>query len=297
MKLQTFAAALAATAISGSAFAADLPSRKIAPAYVAPAPLLMWNGFYLGLNAGYAWSDRTATTSALPFFANPGLGGSTPSSQLAALSASGSIGSKSGGFLIGAQAGYNMQLSPSFVAGIETDIQGVFGSSGVSSFGAAGDGTRTYFAAGDTRARLDWFGTLRARVGFLAAPSLLFYATGGLAYGGAKLSDNVVQTRAPVAATTVPFGGATAYSGMRVGYTVGGGAEYKFSQAWSAKLEYLYYDLGSAKANGAWIQVNAAGVPFIGVAAETTRRFSGHIVRAGLNYHFGGAAAPVVAKY
>ena len=55
MKLKTFAAALAATTIAGSAFAADLPSRKVAPAYIAPAPVFTWTGFYVGVNLGYAF--------------------------------------------------------------------------------------------------------------------------------------------------------------------------------------------------------------------------------------------------
>ena len=52
MKLKTFAAALAATTIAGSAFAADLPARKVAPV-MAPIPVMTWTGFYVGLNAGY----------------------------------------------------------------------------------------------------------------------------------------------------------------------------------------------------------------------------------------------------
>jgi outer membrane immunogenic protein len=70
---------------------------------------------------------------------------------------------------------------------------------------------------------------------------------------------------------------------------------------WSAKVEYLYYDLGNVATNGSVAQVNnlLAGAPVWGAAAtQTTTRFDGHIVRAGLNYHFNwGAPAPVVAKY
>ena len=71
-----------------------------------------------------------------------------------------------------------------------------------------------------------------------------------------------------------------------------------FAQNWSAKFEYLYYDLGTASVNGPVQYVNAVtGATGLG-ASQTSAQFNGHIVRAGVNYHFNwGAPAPVLAKY
>ena len=74
---------------------------------------------------------------------------------------------------------------------------------------------------------------------------------------------------------------------------------------WSAKVEYLYYDLGNITYSGGVSSVIAqpGGVQPVGqllyaLASQTSTRFNGNIVRAGVNYHFNwGAPAPVVAKY
>ena len=66
MKISTFAAALAASTIAGSAFAADLPARKMAPAYVAPVPVMTWAGFYVGLNAGATFGGSSRSLAHAP---------------------------------------------------------------------------------------------------------------------------------------------------------------------------------------------------------------------------------------
>ena len=87
MKLKTFAAALAATTIAGSAIAADLPSRKVAP-IVAAAPVPTWTGFYIGINAGGAFGGSGGiSTLGTPTFANPAFlaGGGAVAGALARL--------------------------------------------------------------------------------------------------------------------------------------------------------------------------------------------------------------------
>ena len=82
------------------------------------------------------------------------------------------------------------------------------------------------------------------------------------------------------------------------GWTAGGGLEWMFWPNWSAKVEYLYYDLGTVSQTYTARCSDAAGGLFFANAGQTTARFDGNLVRAGLNYHFNwGAAAPVVAKY
>ncbi len=299
MKLGTFGAALAATTIAGSAFAADLPSRKVAPV-MAPIPVMTWTGFYIGLNAGYTWSGNGVATTPLAGFFGP-----TWNTELAtsAALATGVDSAKSSGFIGGLQAGYNHQFG-ALVAGIETDIQGVIGSG--SSGSRIGAGVPAVFPAelitssSTSSRKLDYFGTLRARLGFVATPAFLLYATGGLAYGGAKASTSIVQFDANNGVPgNAPYGSFGSYSGTKLGWTVGAGGEWKFAQNWSAKLEYLYYDLGSATYSSllAFTAPPGFNPPGYGSVLSHTTKFNGHIVRAGLNYHFGGGAGPVVAKY
>jgi outer membrane immunogenic protein len=85
---------------------------------------------------------------------------------------------------------------------------------------------------------------------------------------------------------------------IRVGWTAGGGLEWLFAPNWSLKVEYLYYDLGRVSyALFPLQQFGGFGTVLDTVgASQSSTRFSGNIVRAGLNYHF-TFPAPVVAKY
>ena len=137
---------------AGAASAADLPSRKgpvVAPAYIPP--VFTWTGFYVGANAGYAWGNVNAGDA---FFSGRTV----------------SIGDIDG-FIGGGQIGYNYQIGQ-FVVGLEADLQGA-DLSATSGFG--------------DRVRTDYFGTVRARLGF-AVDRWMPYITGGWAYGNVKTS-------------------------------------------------------------------------------------------------------------
>jgi outer membrane immunogenic protein len=109
-----------------------------------------------------------------------------------------------------------------------------------------------------------------------------------------------LQANTYVNGTPDIFSAAGAYSDTRAGWTAGGGVEWMFAPNWSAKVEYLYYDLGSATyALTPLVNANcgSAGACY-GSFAQSSVRFDGHIVRGGVNYHFNwGDPAPVVAKY
>jgi outer membrane immunogenic protein len=280
LKKAHVAGAIAAALTVGSAFAADLPSTK-APPYLPPPPPPMWTGFYVGLNAGGTWSDSNSVDTA-SFATIPG----TAALFANLASASVPVG-QSGGFIGGGQIGYNWQFSNNFVAGIEADIQGVAHS------GNSGSAATAFFPVVTTLSStktLDYLGTVRGRLGYLVTPTLLAYGTGGLAYGGVSSNTSIQQ----FGLTNGFVGlGAGNFSDTRVGWTAGGGVEWMFWPNWSAKAEYLYYDLGSVTYAG------SLNVGPIGYAIPlSTARFNGHIVRAGVNYHFNwGAPAPVMAKY
>jgi outer membrane immunogenic protein len=301
--------ALAAT----SALAADLPSRKAEPLLPPPPPPPMWTGFYAGLNAGGTWSNSSyqiSSWSSAIGSGNPGPNPSGPADYAVAaiLGIAGNHSSNSAGFIGGGQAGYNYQFGGSFVAGIEADIQGVAGSGGggiywrdVSVLGA-NLFNHNYLSGASVSRSVDYLGTVRGRVGYLVTPTLLFYGTGGLAYGGVKLRFNGAQlgyNHNPDYDTTGP--GYNSVSQTQTGWTAGGGVEWMFLPNWSAKAEYLYYDLGSARTNVGYTyaaKTRGAGQQFVFLnSSQASSRFNGNIVRAGVNYHFNWGSAPVVAKF
>jgi outer membrane immunogenic protein len=271
MKKKLWLAAVIGVALSTSAaFAADLgqPYYKAPP--VAPVVAPGWTGFYIGINGGYGWNKETGASHCI----NPAgiVGG--PGCGIGV----GDIIKPQGG-LVGGQIGYNWQ-SGIVVYGLETDIQWA---------DIKDTATATRFAGsealpGDYTAsdKLDWFGTVRGRLGITPwGDNALLYATGGLIYGEEKFST---FTSFP---TGVSYGASA--SDTRTGGTVGVGLEYRFSPALSGKIEGLWYDMGSETL----IAPELSGV-HTGFTGGGTFHFEGAIVRAGLNYHFNWGVGPPV---
>ena len=258
-----------------AAQAADLPTRKEAPAPVFVPPPFTWTGFYVGLNAGGIWpsGSRNATL----FDPNAGTDGGFLNAGFP-----GGLGSQSAGFIGGGQAGYNWQTG-AFVLGIETDFDGTTTSRSVNVVGAPLVDP-TGVLTGDTldvhaKANLTWLGTTRARVGFVATPDnrLMIYATGGIAYGGGNSNFSVFD------ATEGAFWSGNP-SSTRVGWTIGGGVEYAITNNITIKGEYLYADLGSHSFNA--IPNAAASEFFPGVLISGKFDYNASIFRAGVNYKF-----------
>jgi outer membrane immunogenic protein len=241
MKKLLVGVALIGTAVSAQA--ADLAVK--APYYKAPAiaSVYDWTGFYLGVNAGVGLGrDRTQRFDAA-------------SADSLYLSPLGAIG--------GGQIGYNWQtnsfLGP-LVLGVEADIQG-----------ADMTDNRTDVRGVQYGQKLDWFGTVRGRIGLVTGPTLS-YVTAGYAYGNVN--------------TTVVNGGVPfTFNGGRSGWTWGSGVEAALGGNWTGKIEYLYVDLGDRT------DVFAGGT-------QTLRsELRENIFRVGLNYRIGGNSAytPTVA--
>jgi outer membrane immunogenic protein len=291
-------ASAGAMALAGTAFAADLP--VAAP----PPPPPMWTGFYIGINAGYEWAaSRSINTVADPLFAAP-----TWSTELALSTAlaTGSPTINPNGFIGGGQVGYNYQFAPSWVVGIEADFQGIAGSNPSTSF--SGSGVPAAFPAETigsdvvSTKKIDYLCTVRGRVGYLLTPTLLIYGDGGLAYGGIKSNTGVFQANFPFAPAFASVG---SLSNTEVGWSAGAGFEWMFLPNWSVKAEYLYYDLGKETYGLSPLAFShidrsltaSSGPVLYSSAPFSSTRFNGSVVRAGLNYHFNWAPAPVVAKY
>ncbi|ESR26888.1 outer membrane protein [Lutibaculum baratangense] len=252
--LKASVAAAAMITASGAAMAADAPiydkGPVAAPIAAAPAPLWSWTGFYAGLNAGYGWGGVKTDE-----------GDIFDSGTRFDIDADGAI--------VGGQIGYNWQMD-SFVFGVETDLQ--WADLSTSRSGDVffddddiADGTYRFGA------EMNWFGTTRIRAGY-AMDRFLVYATGGIAYGDADVGftyDGDVED--------VRFG---RDDKTRIGYAVGGGVEGAITDNLTAKVEYLYVDLGSQDYDLRFPD----GDEFTTISNETD--FDAHIVRAGLNYKF-----------
>ncbi|MET4293965.1 outer membrane immunogenic protein [Bradyrhizobium sp. LB8.2] len=259
---------------SASVQAADLAAQYTKAPMMAPA--YNWTGFYVGGNVGGAWGSADPTTSTV--FDPPGY---FAASSVPAINAVGAQGVNSSGVTGGLTAGYNWQVNHA-VLGLEGDIN-YFGVKG------SATGSAVYPCCAPTgftvssQVSADWLATIRGRIGFLAAPTWLLYATGGAAIAEVKGNFNFTDTFA--AATE-----SAAFRDTRLGWTAGVGTEYAVGGGWSLKAEYLYVDLGRSTVTS----TNLLGGAFPTNVFTHSVDLKSNIVRVGVNYKFGG---PVVARY
>ncbi|CAN5337949.1 hypothetical protein BH10PSE10_BH10PSE10_25450 [soil metagenome] len=245
MKKLVIAAAWVAGAVSAQA--ADLPARTYVKALAAkPAVVYDWTGFYAGVNLGLAVGGEGR--SGLDVL---GLGGSFETFNLASLGAVG-----------GGQAGYNYQWD-NWVVGAEADIQGMGTENHANCILTCNAATGT-----SINQDMTWFGTVRGRVGYATGP-ILNYFTAGFAYGGVKTNITERLLGAP---------GGFSSDTIKTGYVLGSGIEAALGGNWTARIEYLYVDLGSSTNS-----FTSAGAPQV---LGTEVRES--VFRAGVNYRLGG---------
>lgn len=272
---------VASAALMSGAVAADLPVRTPAPAPVFVAPSFSWAGFYAGLNAGGAWTTGCRSYDLL-LQGVPVNGWSDECRSSKTL------------FTGGAQFGYNLQ-SGNLVYGLEADINAVGGGNDSSRDRQFGDGenTRNLLIRGVGEPSV--YGTVRARLG-LSADRALFYVTGGLAWAAGGNDPRVAVWNGTIANRTGDAGAIYSRDGRRdFGWTAGLGVEYAFTNNWTARIEYLYVDLG--KEDNAWSCVGQGCVNAnIDLAGRKDAHFN--VVRVGVNYKFGGSSSnAVVARY
>lgn len=168
------ATAMAVALSCSAATAADLPVRKAPVAYAASA--FSWTGFYAGVNAGYAWNGGgdfdhvDVNSTVIPGFSRAADGFDFLGN------------SNKGSFTGGGQIGYNYQMG-NIVLGLEADIN----YAGVKkNYAAGGDRAGVYHDVLSAESKVQWFGTVRPRLGFLPTDRLMMFVTGGLAYGQVK---------------------------------------------------------------------------------------------------------------
>jgi outer membrane immunogenic protein len=220
-------AALLAVTASG-AFAADLPRK--APPPPLPLPIYYnWTGFYIGGNLGGAWEHSSLTDN---FF---GVNFSNDRS----------------GFAGGGQVGYNWQVSPQFVLGVEWMFDGTDINSDTT--------TVNLFSVNE---KANWLTTVTGRLGY-AVNNWLFYAKGG----GGWVHDTATVT-------DLITGGSISFSDTKGGWVVGGGIEYGFTPNWTGRIDYQHLGLEDVSRTGF----------VLGDTVNLSRHFD--IVTVGVNYKF-----------
>jgi outer membrane immunogenic protein len=238
------------TAVRGADASRSMPEKA------AGAAVYRWTGLYVGGDVGGS-AAQLATAYAL---AGVPVGSVTDWTN--------------GGFrglglhgLAGVEAGYNLQIEH-LVLGFETDFQftQLAGHSVNSRFSVASGGA-TGVLTGLTE--LSKLGTIRGRLGF-APNRWLYYVAGGLAYGEVETGSNFST---PGAATVTSTAESTP-----AGWTIGAGFEGALWDNWTAKLEYLYIDLGTIH------DTFAGSGPFGPITANS--RIVEHVLRAGLSTRF-----------
>jgi outer membrane immunogenic protein len=223
---------------------ADLPVKG---RYAEPPQAFSWTGFYIGVHGGYSWnsSDWNSTLSGLPFA---------------------SQSQDSSGALGGIHAGANQQFG-NWVLGLEADYSLIDaeGSSSVLPPNSTPD------VRSIAQSKIEWLATFTSRFGYAFDRSLV-YVKGGVA--GAKFKERWSLQAGPAAF----FDGGNEIN-TRVGWTVGAGFEYAFSNNWTASIEYDYLDFGTKEV---MFVLNTGG----GFPVNQSIENKLHLVKFGVHYRF-----------
>ena len=278
--------------MTGAAAAADLPRRAAPPPVFTPVPVFTWTGFYAGFNAGYGFGTGNNNGGTLVAVPNRYAVFQAPAAYNGLIAFPGQ--NSADGFVGGGQLGYNYQFTPGsgVVVGVEADAQYVDFGSDRNRFVATSPLAPGAVAFNpNTLTGLDYFGTVRGRLGY-AFDRTLVYATGGFAYGSGGGRDFGLPNF-----TRDEF---------QTGWTVGGGVEYALptdsflnffrSSAVTLRVEGLYVNLDQGNRNNGLFAVGATGIP-VGLGSAGVVQVSGPannrvdtefaVVRSGVNYKFG----------
>jgi outer membrane immunogenic protein len=218
-------------AVATSANAADLPERAYVKA-PAIAPTTSWGGLYAGATLGARWTDAKWT---LTNFTGAGAGDPAEGPN--------GVGVNSTAARIGGLVGYNWQVSPIYVLGVEADFAWADNKASLAGF----PGAQLSDIGNDTvSVKLGWDASIRARFGALLTPSTLLYLTGGVAWQEIKTDTFCQNTSGLCSQGGTAFAGST--SATKTGWTVGAGVETLLWSKWTARAEYRYSDFGKAAA-------------------------------------------------
>jgi outer membrane immunogenic protein len=275
------------------AFAAGVLA-VVGPACAAEDFPTDWTGFYLGGHVGGGWGNEQSQGTVLGIDTNSSW---VPNGDwlLSELNNDASLS----GVFGGVQVGYNYQLPSDWLLGFETDFDasGIGGSS-VDCMPTITDSQNlfppgTVGGCGGFNGKLDYFGTVRGRIGYVCNENLLMYGTGGWAFGQTTNDGYPICAAGPTTETMCPGPGLGPVTGndfhrsdMFGGWSAGAGVEWEFRPQWTLRLEYLHLQFDGINSQFA-TPGSAPDVPAYWIDYFDYRTNVGvNLVRVGLNYMF-----------
>lgn len=225
-----------------------------------------WTGFYVGGRLGYGWDAGRSSANPLP---DPATFAVTDYN----------LDTESDGIVGGGEFGYNWQANKWLVLGAEADFSGS-GMNGDHYLSQVLDPVsgNTFDGNLGLAHEIDWFGTVRGRIGIVPTCRLMIYGTGGFAYAHSQDVGDLGVVFG------VPFSHFASRDDIDTGWTAGGGLEYLLTRHWSIKVEYLYIDCGDHSATGAEFNPVTGLNPPFAERYHWDDRF--HTVTAGFNFKF-----------
>ena len=236
---------------------------------ISGSPQYSWTGFYAGVAAGGAWGQYDPQTSTVS-------DGFINAAQAAAVTAAGAQTIKPTGFVAGIEGGYNWQVG-NLLLGLEADLEGAQLEGATNSGDVLYPGTRASRFTVTSYSDADWLLTVRPRIGLVAPNHWLFYATGGLAVTQLESDFSFIDNRGTLESGRI--------NAAVAGYAVGGGVEAPLTSRLSLKVDYLFVDFPNTPGS---VTANSLSTSFPGQVFSHSSDFKADIVRAGLNYRFGG---------
>lgn len=250
---------------------------QAANAQATRAPVVSWTGFYAGLHAG--WGQTSG---------GPGASSMSSANFSLPLYETQNLDLNGNGLLYGGQAGFNWQISPNLVVGIEGDITGstLRGSATGTPVCALPNCVPFAGAVSQSMERdVRWLASVRGRLGYTWGPGMI-YVTGGAAWANINYSGNGDDTIF-LCGARVGLPNCSYPASLQVttaGWTIGGGYETMIAANWTLRTEYLFYSFGGGTT------LSAVGSPPCWVpTCSSTYSFTGfdlHTARVGVNYRF-----------
>jgi len=260
-------ALLAGLAFAGPAPAADLAARPFTKA--PPATASSWTGFYAGLGLGFRSTQADLTTTSV-------LRDGVPRDLSDAVVTQPFDGS---GFRVNPYAGFNWQVAPSWVVGVEGDVGFGDQATALPGFRASPRFGSSTFAVDGLSVKTSWDASLRGRAGYLVMPATLVYVTGGIAWQHFDVTSLCVSAPCNNATPVEVSNAAT-----KAGLTFGGGLETALWGNWLLRAEYRYADFGTTPFAIARTTTGAGGALTVD---NFDTRLRTHTASVGLAWKFG----------
>jgi outer membrane immunogenic protein len=246
-----------------------------------PVPAYSWTGFYVGGNVGQGFGDSdVASNFSCVSAINDCVYASTQNAAMFSSAGTGTLSQTR--YHGGIQGGFNWQVR-NVVMGVEVDYSAF--RLRKTQTGAAplttGEGGNNFSLT--TGVESKWLATVRGRLGWTIVPTVLLYATTGLAVTDLTVSNAFEDDASSIIGITANTIGSSSATQRKLGWTIGGGAEWALLGNWTLKAEYLYFNFGSVNTAA---EVTNPSLVFDPNRLATWANLRARIARVGLNFRF-----------